>query len=226
MMPALSLAITLCGFLLGAFLAKKTHSPLINPVVVGVLCVIAYLKLSKLPYTEYALQTKAISTLLAPAVVALALPLHEHTELLKKRFAPILLGSLFCITLGVATGWAVAHFLHAAADLTLALCSRSATAPIAMGIAERAQRAPALSGAIAILTGMSGATLGPWLLTRMKITQPLARGLSVGLVSHGIGTARILEESEEAGAASALGMCLSGITLALLLPALSHWLGF
>ncbi len=225
-MIALSLAITLCGFLLGAFLAKKTRSPLINPVVVGVLCVIAYLKLSKLPYLEYAQHTKAISTLLAPAVVALALPLHEHTELLKKRLGPILLGTVICVTLGVGAGWVVARFLNATADLTLALCSRSATAPIAMGIAERVGGAPALSGAVAILTGMSGATLGPWLLTRLKVTQPLARGLPVGLVSHGIGTARVLEEDAEAGAASALGMCLGGITLALLLPALRHSLGY
>jgi predicted murein hydrolase (TIGR00659 family) len=220
-MTALSVAITLCGFLLGAFLAKRSRSPLINPVVVGVLCVIAYLKLSKLPYTEYALQTKAISTLLGPAVVALALPLHEHTELLKKRLGPIVIGTLTCVVLGVGTGWLAARLLAATMDLTLALCSRSATAPIAMGIAERAGTAPALSGAVAILTGMSGATLGPYLLTKGKVTEPLARGLAMGLVSHGIGTARILEESEEAGAASALGMCLSGIALALLLPALA-----
>jgi predicted murein hydrolase (TIGR00659 family) len=217
----LSLAVTLLGFLGGVFLAKKASTPLVNPVVVGVLSVIGYLFLTKLPYAEYAQHTQAISTLLGPAVVALALPLHERTELLKKHLGPIALGVAFSVLAGVGSGWLVAKLLHASGDLALALSSRSATAPIAMGIAERTGHAPALSGAIAILTGMSGATLGPWVLTKLKVTHPLARGLAVGLVSHGIGTARVLEESEEAGAASALGMCLSGIVLALLLPALA-----
>jgi predicted murein hydrolase (TIGR00659 family) len=217
-MTALSLLITVGGFLLGGWLAKKSSSPLVNPVVVGVGCVILYLNLSKIPYAEYVKHAQSVSTLLGPAVVALALPLHEQTELLKKRLGPVALGTVFCVVLGVFTGWLAGKLLHAAPTLTIALSSRSATAPIAMGIAERVGGAPALSGAVAILTGMSGATLGPWLLTKLKVTSALARGLAVGLVSHGIGTARVLEESGEAGAASALGMCLSGVLLALFLP--------
>ena len=44
----------------------------------------------------------------------------------------------------------------------------------------------------------------------------------MGTASHGQGTARILQESEEAGAFSALAMGLTALAMALLLPAVSR----
>ena len=42
----------------------------------------------------------------------------------------------------------------------------------------------------------------------------------MGTASHGQGTARILQESEEAGAFSALAMGIAALAMALLLPVL------
>ena len=50
-----------------------------------------------------------------------------------------------------------------------------------------------------------------------------ARGFAVGVASHGIGTARAFQESEEAGAFSGLAMGLSGLVTAVLFP-LGVWL--
>jgi putative effector of murein hydrolase len=62
--------------------------------------------------------------------------------------------------------------------------------------------------------------LGPPLLNRLKIEDQAARGLAMGVASHGIGTARALQTSEIAGAFAGLAMGLNALATALLLPAL------
>jgi putative effector of murein hydrolase len=57
-----------------------------------------------------------------------------------------------------------------------------------------------LAAVFAVLTGIIGAALGSWLLNRLHVSSPMERGLAMGTTSHGQGAARILQESEEAGA--------------------------
>ena len=47
---------------------------------------------------------------------------------------------------------------------------------------------------------------------------PAVRGFALGTASHGIGTARAFQESEQAGAFAALAMGLNGLLTAVLLP--------
>jgi putative effector of murein hydrolase len=50
-------------------------------------------------------------------------------------------------------------------------------------------------------------------------------GFAIGVASHGIGTARAFQVSEQAGAFAALAMGLNGALTALLLPLVLGWLG-
>jgi putative effector of murein hydrolase len=45
-----------------------------------------------------------------------------------------------------------------------------------------------------------------------------ARGFSLGLASHGIGTARAMSKDKNAGVFAAVGMGLSGLTTSILVP--------
>jgi predicted murein hydrolase (TIGR00659 family) len=217
-MQALSLLVTLSGFLFGVWLAKKVKSPLINPVVIGVLSVLVYFRVTQLDFSEYKLHTQSISTLLGPAVVALALPLYEKTDLLKRNARAILVSVALCCIFVAISGFFAARLLRLPVEFLLAMTTRGTTAAIAMGLADKLGGVSGLSAALAILCGMLGATLGPLVLSALRVKHPLARGLAMGTVSHGIGTAKILEESEESGAAGALGMGLAGALTALILP--------
>lgn len=42
--------------------------------------------------------------------------------------------------------------------------------------------------------------------------------MALGVIAHGIGTARALQESEEAGAFAALAMSMMGVLTAVLMP--------
>jgi putative effector of murein hydrolase len=55
----------------------------------------------------------------------------------------------------------------------------------------------------------------------LGVTEPISRGLAMGTASHGQGTARILQESEEAGAISAIAMGLTALIMAGAMPLLA-----
>ena len=100
------------------------------------------------------------------------------------------------------------------------MAPKSVTAPVAMGIAEKLGGLPSLTAVFVIATGILGASLGPVLLDLMGIRDPAARGFAMGTASHGIGTARALQESEIAGAFSGLAMGLNALATAIILPLL------
>ena len=79
-----------------------------------------------------------------------------------------------------------------------------------------------MAAVFAVLTGMTGAAFGPWLLSRVKVQTPMERGLAMGTTSHGQGTARILQENEETGAFAGLAMGLTALGVAILLPLLAR----
>jgi hypothetical protein len=56
----------------------------------------------------------------------------------------------------------------------------------------------------------------------ISVQDQMLRGLAMGTTSHGQGTARILQETEEAGAFSAVAMGLTALAMAMLLPAVSR----
>lgn len=84
--------ITLIAFQIGQFAKKKWKIAIFNPLLIGIILVIAFLKLFHLDYQVYADGAKYISYFLTPATVALAIPLYEQVEALKQNWKAILLG--------------------------------------------------------------------------------------------------------------------------------------
>jgi putative effector of murein hydrolase len=94
-----------------------------------------------------------------------------------------------------------------------------------MGIAEKIGGLPSLTAVLVILTGIIGAVGGSFVLNALRIDDWRARGLAVGVASHGIGTARAFDVSHVAGAFSSLAMGLNALATAVLLPVLLDLLG-
>lgn len=211
-------AVTLAAYALGVWLARHVRTPLVNPTLVGIALVVAYLLATRTSYGAYASATRVLTDLLAPAVVALAVPLYQERALLARFALPVLAGAAVGAVLAVVTGLALSVLFHLPAPWGVAVSGRTATSPIAIALAQELRGAPALSATVSILTGVVGAVTGPAWLTRVGVHHPLARGLAVGVTSHGIGTARMLQESRLAGAAAGLGMGLGGLAVAALLP--------
>jgi putative effector of murein hydrolase len=103
-------------------------------------------------------------------------------------------------------------------ELVASISIKSATVPIAVQIAKVVHGAPALAAMFVVLTGMIGAAFGPWLMNRFRIAHPVSRGLALGTISHGQGTAEAATESEFTGAVAGVAMGLGAICTSLAAP--------
>ncbi len=217
--PLLHLTLTLVAFQAGLFVYRKTGgNPLANPVLIAVIAIVTLLLATGTDYAAYFEGAQFVHFLLGPATVALAIPLYRQFAAVRRSavaiLASILGGSMTAAASAVAIAWA----MGASRDSLVALAPKSVTAPVAMAITRELGGLPSLTAALVILTGITGAMLGPILLNRLGIRDWQARGLAIGTASHGIGTARALQVNEVAGAFSGLAMGLNALATAILLP--------
>lgn len=188
--------------------------------MVAILVLMAFLTVSGIRYEDYFQGGRVISFFLGPSVVALGVPLYVQLEEIRKRGRAILVSMAVAAVVGVLSAAGTAALLGASAPVVASLAPKSVTTPIAMGIAEKIGGIPSLTAAIVIATGILGAVIGPGVLRLCGVRHPVAFGLAMGAASHGIGTARAVEEGEVQGAAGGLAICLNGIATALMTPLL------
>ena len=119
---------------------------------------------------------------------------------------------------GVLSAVGIAWVMGARSQTILSLAPKSVTAGIAVGISEQIGGLQTLTIVLVIMTGITGAVLGPLIARLARIDDPRVVGLTMGIASHGIGTARAFQINEVAGAFSGLGMGLNGVLTAILLP--------
>lgn len=215
-----SITITLLVFYGAQIVYSRWKYALLNPVLVTVLVLIAFLKGTRIPYMTYFEGGQVISFFLGPTVVALGVPLYLHLPTIKRNARAILLALLAGSVSGILSAGGIAVLLGASDAIVISLAPKSATTPIAMGIVEKLGGIPALTAAIVVATGLLGAVIGPVVLQWLRITSPTAFGLAMGAAAHGIGTSRAVEEGEIQGAMSSLALCVNGLLTALLTPLL------
>jgi predicted murein hydrolase (TIGR00659 family) len=219
--PLFSLALTVAVFTAASWINQRLRGhPLVNPVLLSVCVVMVVLSATGVPYERYFDGAQFIHFLLGPATVALAVPMFRHFGKLRAAVLPILVGIVSGSVAGFVLVATLGRVLAADPSLVASLATKSVTAPVAMAIADHTGAIPSLAAIIAVLAGMTGAAFGPTLLNWLGITEPMARGLAMGTASHGQGTARILQESEEAGAVSGVAMGLTALIMAGVMPVL------
>jgi predicted murein hydrolase (TIGR00659 family) len=219
--PLAALTVTLLAWLAGMRAhAASRQSPLVNPVLVAVLIIVALLLAGGIPYADYFVGAQFVHFLLGPATVALAVPLYRHWSLVRHSTLAILVslgaGSVFAVLAALGLGAA----LGAPMAVLASLAPKSVTTPVAMGVAEQIGGLPGLTAAVVILSGIVGASLGTLTLNLARVKDWRARGLAMGTAAHGIGTARALAVNDTAGAFSGLAMGLNALATALALPLL------
>jgi predicted murein hydrolase (TIGR00659 family) len=224
--PLLWLTATLAAFQAGTWLFERAgRHPLLHPVMTAVAALVLLLEATGTGYKAYFEGARFVHFLLGPATVALAIPLYREIGLIRKAALPILVslgvGSLVAISGAVG----IARAFGGERLLLLSLSPKSVTTPIAMGISEKIGGLPSLTAVAVVLTGIGGAVFGGWVLDRVGVRDEAARGLAMGVASHGIGTARALQWSRTAGAFAALAMALNGLLTSALLPLLVRWFG-
>ena len=86
------LVLTFGAYQFALWLQKKGKSPILNPILVSSVLVILFLLVTGIPNETFQAGSKALTWLLTPATVCLALPLYKQVQTLKKSLPAILVG--------------------------------------------------------------------------------------------------------------------------------------
>jgi predicted murein hydrolase (TIGR00659 family) len=213
-----TIVITVIAYICSRQAFLRFKNPLLNPVFLSTVAVIGILLGCGLSFNDYTPGKEVMTFLLGPATVALALPLYLHRDALTSYAFPILAGVAAGSLSTIATILWVGQLAGLSPQVLSSLAPKSVTAPIAMEIARITGGDPALAAAFVVATGMIGSMIGPLLLTKLKVSNPVARGLALGTTSHGQGTAIALMEGETQGAMAGIAMALAAVFTSLIAP--------
>jgi len=224
--PLLWLIVTIATFIATSWFNRRVGgTPLLHPVLVSLSLIIIFLLLTGTEYETYFEGAQFIHFLLGPATVALAVPLYDHLERVKKMILPLLVACMAGAVAAATSAILVAQALDAQIGTLLSLAPKSVTSPIAIGIAEKIGGYPSLASGLVLITGAIGCILAPPLYRIMNVKDEAVKGFALGVSAHGMGTAFAFEYGLMAGAFGGLAMGMTGAFTAFMLPVLISLLG-
>lgn len=220
--PAI-LLLVIGSYYIGTLLYRRLRSAWVHPIAVSMILVIATLLLLGIDYPTFKQGAAFLDFLLGPTVVALGYLLYEQMGHLRGREIIIFVATLVGGLVGIGSVIALGLLFNLDDALIASLQPKSATMPIALPLSQQWGGIESVTAIVVFFTGLIGSIVGPWILEKCGITNPIARGLALGSASHGIGTSRAIELGALEGAVSGLAIGLTGVTISLLIP-LFEWI--
>ena len=211
------------------FLAKRLQAytgwVVLNPILLAILALIGFLKLTGISYGTYSESASIIDFWLKPAIVALGVPLYLQLRSIRRQFLPVLISQLAGCLIGIVSVVFTAKWMGASDEVIISLAPKSVTTPIAMEVTGSLGGIPSLTAAIVVLVGLFGAICGFKILQVGRVKSPIAQSLSMGTASHAVGTSRAMEHGHIYGAYASLGLILNGLLTSVFTPLLLRLLG-
>ncbi len=223
-MTVFTIVLTIGIYWISLKIYLKIKNPLLTPLLLSTTAIILILLFSGITFEQYKPGKAIMTFLLGPATVGLALPLYLNRQLLRRMFLPILIGMACGSVSTLTTAVVLAQLSGLDTLLVTSIATKSITAPIAIEISRIIGGDPAIAVAFVIFTGTLGSMIGASFLSFCKISNPVARGLAMGVTSHGQGTAAILQEGQLQGAMAGVAMALSAVFISLIAPYYIPWL--
>ncbi|MFC2991991.1 LrgB family protein [Halomonas tibetensis] len=217
--PLLAIALTLAAYFAGDRLFRLVGAPAwCPPILVAALLLAGVLALLGIDYSDYREGAGWLMLLLGPATVALGLPLYQQMGHIRAMWRPLLVCLPISALMAAFYAVGIAWLLNAPLETLASLAPKSVTAPIAIGITEQLGGSVSLMMGGLLLTGVATIGFVDVVARWLKIRDPRLLGLALGINGHALGTVRAFEIGPTAGAFASLGMSLTGILTALLLP--------
>ena len=186
--------LTISAFLLGQRISKKLRSNLLNPFLIALILIILVIEIGKVPYQSYYQGNFPLNNLLGVSVV------------------------LFGTLISMLTGVALAIAFGASKGIVAAILPKSVSTPIAIAIVEELGGKSAISAVGVLLAGLLGSVLGFSILHWLGVRNVRAIGLTMGSVSHALGTGRCMEYSVKTGSYSSIALVGCGVLSSILAP--------
>ena len=210
--------LTIAAFWGALQINKRLQSVVFNSFILTVLILIGALLLAKIPYDNYMTGNAPLNNLLGLSVVALALHLSEQLPQIEAYWKIILLITTVASLLSMLTGAGLALLFGASPEIVATVLPKSVTTPIAMAISQNIGGVPAVAAVGVVVAGLQGSVFGYLVLKKLNLKYSEAIGLSVGAVSHALGTVSCMEIEAKAGSYSSIALVLCGIISSILAP--------
>lgn len=203
--------VTIAVYLATNSLYLKYRWIILSPVLATTTLLVCFMLLVDISYERYMIGGQWIGAFLGPAVVALAVPLYKHSDLLKKNLLPIAIGVGSGTIAGMMSGVLLAMVAGFSTELVLTILPKSMTSPVAMQLSEGLGGISSLAAVFVMIAGFVGIIFGPSLLKILRIDSSVGRGLGLGTAAHGLGTAKAFEYGPEDASMSSVAMTLSAV---------------
>lgn len=207
--PLFGITITVVLYAWMVWLQKRYR--FVQPLLFTSGLIIMLLLLVDIPVANYQSGGSWLTFLLGPATIALGVPIYKYADQIRRSWRPILTGIAVGVIFGFLSTGIMVLIFGGTDELLWTMLPKSATTPVSMEVSRLYGGYPELTAVLTVLTGLMGSVIGPWLLRACGVHDETAIGVAIGTTSHGIGTARVLRDSEWMGAVSGFSMGLSGI---------------
>lgn len=131
------LTLTFGVYLLMSVLNRRTGSPLLNPVLLTIIAIVAVLLVFDIPLQDYLNGANIITMMLTPTTALLAYSIYKQLPLLKKYFLPIVLGCLAGSAASMTSVYLLCRLMGLSDTLTYTMIPKSVTTPIAMELSAQ-----------------------------------------------------------------------------------------
>ena len=203
--------ISIITYEIGVLIKKKLKLAIFNPLLISIALIIVFLLAFHIKYNVYESGAQYLSYFLTPATVALAVPLYEQIEPLKKNWKAVVAGILSGALTSALCVLAVALIFQLDHKQYVTLLPKSITTAIGMGLSEELGGIVTITVAVIVVTGVIGNMFAESICKLFHITDPVAKCIGIGSASHAMGTAKAMEMGEIEGAMSSLSIAVSGL---------------
>ena len=191
---------------IGLFIQKKARNPICNGLLISIILIIVFLKVTNIPYESFKIGADTINFMLGPVTVVLAVPLYRQFHLFKKYIKEILVGILTGVFISFICVVLICKVANADSQILYSILPKSITV------------------VCIILTGILGYIMGEFILKIGGIKHSISKGIALGTAAHAVGTSKALELGEVEGAMGSLSIGIAGCLTVILIPILSNFI--
>lgn len=222
--PLVWLFATVAVYWLGVRVYEWTGGlQIVHPILIAVLVLTGILWLTGIDYAVYFEGAQFVHFLLGPVTVLLAVPLYKSAQIIRRLAGPLVVSLLAGSVVASVPAVLIAGWMGAGDTLLRSLAAKSVTTPIALGVTAALGGVTAITAVVVVFTGVLGSIMADAVFKLARVHDPRARGLALGLTSHGIGIGRAIQVGPAAASFAGLAMALNGIVTALWAPVVMPW---
>ncbi len=216
--PLLSIIITILIYFIFLKIYNLKKHILLHPNIAATIILISLLYVTEIPFEVYNSGGKYITSFLGVCIVVLAIPMYQKIKLLKEHFKLIILTSLISIYTSFFSMLILAKILKVPKVFVYSLIPKSITSAMAIeaSIFTNGNQSIAILGVM--VSGILGAIIGRFVLEKIRVNNPIARGCAFGMSAHVLGTTQALEEGGITGSFSAISIPVTGVLTIINLP--------